>query len=136
MHDLGSLGGTFGTSRAMNNRGQVVGGSNLAGDQVSHPFLWDGKKLLDLGTFGGSNGNPHAINDAGEVVDVADFPGDELHDAFLWRRGVMTDLGNLGAISQAWDINSQGQILGSSRIDPSPENIRPFLWENGGPLAI
>jgi probable HAF family extracellular repeat protein len=41
--DLRSLGGTFGAEGdglALNNRGQVVGFSNLAGDIISHAFLW------------------------------------------------------------------------------------------------
>ena len=42
MVDLGTLGGNSGGPNALNNRGQVIGISNLAGDQISHPFLWDG----------------------------------------------------------------------------------------------
>jgi len=41
MIDLGTLGGTNGYPYALNNRGQVVGISNLAGDQNWHAFLWD-----------------------------------------------------------------------------------------------
>jgi hypothetical protein len=36
MHDLGTLGGTSGITNWMNNHGQVVGASNLAGDQTQH----------------------------------------------------------------------------------------------------
>jgi probable HAF family extracellular repeat protein len=51
MADLGTLGGTLGYPNTLNNRGQVVGQSNLAGDGVSHPFLWDEREgLKDLGT--------------------------------------------------------------------------------------
>ena len=85
--DLGSLGGTSGQPIAMNNRGQVVGVSNLPGDLTFHPFLSNnGKKMKDLGTFGGSTGEADSVNDAGQVVGVADFPGDQLHDAFLWKK--------------------------------------------------
>src|SRR6266436_844286 len=65
MLDLGTLGGTFASPDAqqgLNNRGQVVGVSNLAGDLTAHPFLWDGKSLKDLGTLGGDNGEANAVN--------------------------------------------------------------------------
>ena len=62
MTDLGTLGGAFGVPNAMNDRGQVVGDSDLAGDQAFHPFLWDHGVLTDLGTLGGSFGEPRSIN--------------------------------------------------------------------------
>src|SRR5450755_1032141 len=45
--DLGTLGGTCGFGSTINNRGQVVGQSDLAGDVYFHPFLWDRGKLTD-----------------------------------------------------------------------------------------
>jgi probable HAF family extracellular repeat protein len=54
MVDLGSLGGTVGSPSALNNRGQVVGQSNLAGDLLSHPFLSkNSAPIQDLGTLWG-----------------------------------------------------------------------------------
>ena len=40
MTDLGTLGGTCGVVDALNDRGEVVGFSDLSGDKVLHPFLW------------------------------------------------------------------------------------------------
>jgi probable HAF family extracellular repeat protein len=135
MLNLGTLGGTVGSPVRINQRGQVAGTSNLAGDQAAHPFLWDRGVLRDLGTFGGSNGQATWINDEGAVIGAADFPGDQTHDAFLWRKGVMIDLGNLGATSFPYGINSRGQVVGASRIDGTPGNARAFLWEKGGPMV-
>jgi probable HAF family extracellular repeat protein len=53
MIDLGGLGGTFGTAPCANNRGQVIGQSNLPADKNQHAFLWEQGAMKDLGTLGG-----------------------------------------------------------------------------------
>ena len=138
MVDIGTLGGTIGYPNWMNNRGQVVGFSNQAGDNPNetHAFLWDKKEgLTDLGTLGGIYSSANWINDAGEVVGWATTPSDQTV-AFLWKNGVMTDLGTVDSdlCSQAYSINSQGQIVGISYIDCGPDT-HGFLSENGGPLV-
>jgi probable HAF family extracellular repeat protein len=142
MTDLGSLGGTFTGSfgpdgsegsLVVNDRGQVIGISTLAGDQIYHPFLWENGAMKDLGTLGGDNGTALWLTDKGEVVGQADLPGSEHHHAFLWRHGAMTDLGTLGINSTAVMMNSAGQIVGRSR---TPDGLlHAFLWEKGGPIV-
>jgi probable HAF family extracellular repeat protein len=153
MTDLGSLGGTMGgeflfgfeSSLLVNNRGQVIGTSSLAGDQVIHPFLWSHGEMRDLGTLGGDNGAAVWLTDNGEVVGAADLPNSPAgcqstsctYHAFLWRKGVMTDLGTLGAdpCSIAVMMNSKGQIVGSTLSICSQFETNAFLWEDGGPMV-
>jgi probable HAF family extracellular repeat protein len=142
--DLGTLGGTLGFPTALNNRDQVVGRSNLAGDLAFHPFLWDHGVLSDLNTLGGNTGIPNWINDAGDIVGKADLPGPlpQNHDAVLWKDGAIIDLGTLpnDSCSNAYFVNSKGQVVGTSesRKDctlPSPVGEHAFLWERGGPMV-
>jgi probable HAF family extracellular repeat protein len=136
MVDLGTLGGTCGLAMALNNRGQVVGQSNLAGDQTAHPFLWDKGGLSDLGTLGGTFGNALWINDAGQIVGGAANQNDQAILGFLWKNGVMNDLGTPDGdtCSVAAYVNSKGQVVGTSSktcaFFPAADR-HAFLWENG-----
>jgi probable HAF family extracellular repeat protein len=116
--DLGSLGGVTGNAAYdINNRGQVVGASELAGDTTQHAFLWQDGVMTDLGTLPGFPGSlTQAINNQGQAVGYADdFNGTVV--ALLWHDGVMTDLNTLvpggGStlfLLEALGINDRGQI--------------------------
>ena len=143
MLDIGTLGGTVGFPQAFNNRGEVVGQSNLTGDLMFHPFLWTKTGgIQDLGTLGGSTGLTNWINDAGDIAGKADLPGPlpQNHDAVLWRQGAMIDLGTLpgDSCSNAYFVNSRGQVVGTSEsrdLCLIPTGEHAFLWENGGPMV-
>jgi len=137
MLDLGNLGGTSGVANALNNLGEVVGASNLAGDLTEHPFLWNKSEgMQDLGTLGGTFGHANYINDAGEVVGTATPTGDPFGRAFLWRNSVMINLGTIGTDpdSEAYAVNLQGQVVGITGVFGVLDH-RAFLWENGGPMV-
>ena len=144
MRDLGTLGGTIGYPNWLNNRGQVVGNSNLAGDSAHHPFLWSKGIIKDLGTLGGANGEAIWINDAGDVAGWAaipapcsgcDAPGNQVYHATLWNEGRIKDLGTVPGdkCSIAFGMNDRGQVVGASGICHG--SLHAFLWERGGPMV-
>ena len=140
IYDVGSLGGPFGQPYAFNNRGQIVGTSNLPGGQICHPFLWDKGVLTDLSTLGGETGFPNWINDRGVIAGKADLPGPapQNHDAVIWKNGEIVDLGTLpgDACANAYFVNSKGDVVGTSESNELcrvPTGEHAFLWKEGGP---
>jgi probable HAF family extracellular repeat protein len=132
MKDLGTLGGRFGLANWMNSRGEVVGQSDLRGDQAAHPFLWNGHRLVDLGTLGGDNGVANWVNDTGTVAGAADIPGSQAHHGFLWHNGTMRNLPPTGGApcSNAYVVNGLGQAVGTD-TDCQGKDIAAVLWEHG-----
>jgi probable HAF family extracellular repeat protein len=123
--DLGHLGGTgaFGPGNIageINNQGQVVGTSDVAGDTTFHAFLWTrGAGIQDLDTLKGDFASAGlGINDSGDIVG-ASFDSNFNPRAFLWHEGVMADLNTLIPANSplfpllfAHGINSRGEIVG------------------------
>jgi len=137
MIDIGTFGGICGFVNGLNNSGQVIGWSDLIGDTIAHPFLWDpnaSPHLKDLGTLGGSKGLATALNDAGEVAGGATTQDDQEFHAFFWRNGVMTDLGTIGAdtCSVVDSMNARGEVSGTSG-DCAGE-LHGFIWQPGGSM--
>lgn len=123
--NLGSLGGVMNNfAVSINNRGQVVGLSDLPGDDTSHAFLWQHGVMTDLGTLPGDVLSiAFEINDRGQVVGQSCDVNFNCR-AFLWEDGVMTDLNQLIPansplfLTAASGINDNGEIVGFA-IDPS-----------------
>ena len=118
--DIGTFGGTCGVAIFINNRGQVVGTSNLSGNQTHRAFIWTREEgMKDLGTLGGINAEADWISDSSLVVGTADVSTQNTnHHAFLWKNGAMTDLGVLDPwpCSTALSVNSYGQVIGDTGI--------------------
>jgi probable HAF family extracellular repeat protein len=138
MIDLGTLGGTIGFPVWLNDWGQVVGYSNLAGDQFYHGFLWERGAIKDLPpASGGDYSWALWINDLGDVSGGSTLPGDQQNHASLWRFGKSSDLGTVGQdpCSEALSVNDLQQIVGASYPCSNEQAGRAFLWENGGPMV-
>ena len=157
--NLGSLGGTYTSAAAVNNTGQVVGQSSVAGNFAGRAFLWSATatpSMRDLGSLPGAAGTPppgrgplnadaNAINDNGQVVGwteaVVGFNSETR--AFLWTEATgMQDLGILGRStsvnafsgSEATGINDRGQVIGHSSTDATTifdPITHAFLWTPG-----
>ncbi len=135
-----------GAATAINDKGQVVGISGscdvaIGALTAKHAVLWEDGKATKIGTLGGAGWNtPTAINNRGQIVGFSDLPGDvsggkltfNFH-AFLWtKEGGIQDLHTLSGdtLSEALDINDQGQIVGVS-CTANFASCRVFLWQDG-----
>jgi probable HAF family extracellular repeat protein len=131
-------GDSVGAAAAINDLGQVVGGSgscappSVPAFNIAHALLWQPGQTINLGNLGGTMNNlATAINNRGQVVGMSDLHKDTTFHAFLWQNGVMTDLGTLpgDASSIPFGINDAGQVVGQSC--DKKFNCRAFLWQRG-----
>jgi probable HAF family extracellular repeat protein len=149
LQDLGTLGGTSSEGLDLNDTGDVVGWSDLTADAGIHPFVYRNGSLVDLGTLGGLTGEAHAINNGGAIVGNSYLTGNAALHAFLYRDGTLLDLNSLidpaagWQLTDAYDINDAGQILGTAcqggnctavLLSPVPEPARGALLLAG--LAV
>jgi probable HAF family extracellular repeat protein len=133
--NLGSLGGNFGNqAHGMNNRGQVVGASDLAGDAVFHGFVWSQSTgMQDIPPLPGDNYSVAlAINDPGVVTGVSLDATFTILRAFVVVNGLPTDLNSLISadsplkLQTACGINARGEITGLA-VDKSTGQYRGYL---------
>lgn len=118
------LGQTNGAANAVNDAGQIVGYTEIAGGE--HAFLYQNGVSTDLGTLGGTSGGSiaYAINQSGAVVGWA--MNEQFQHAFLYENGQMQDLGALPGTndSAAYGINDKDVVVGSS-------HAHAVIWANG-----
>jgi probable HAF family extracellular repeat protein len=95
--DLGSLGGASNNiAHDINNLGQVVGGSDLTGDQTTHAFLWtpQTRRMKDLGVVGDDFWSlALGIDDGGQIVGASANSDFSVLRAFVRRNACRLDEG-------------------------------------------
>jgi probable HAF family extracellular repeat protein len=130
------------TAGAINDKGQVVGGSGpctIIFGNFFHALMWENGRPIDLGNLGGASGHiANQINNRGQIVGQSGRPDGFVH-AFLWENGVMTDLGTLpgSPMSQALGINEKGQVVGFAQDANGDESSSiALLWENGSLIDL
>jgi len=140
---LPGLGGSFSYPAAINERGQVAGGSAPPNSPYTHAVLWEHGRVEDLvSTSVLDNSYAVAINEDGQVLIAGSQsqPGQPYYwgGGFLWERGVLTDLGTLGGLHGLYGdealiivsaLNERGQVIGGSLVPSGARHA--FLWKDG-----
>ena len=127
--DLGTLGGADAEATAINDAGQIVGGSYTSRG-VNKPFLWEDGVMRDLGMpAGGTWGRASGLNSTGTVV-VGNY-ATSVFKPFIWRSG--TGISTLplpaGVVTgYAMGVNDAGSIVGS--VDEISRS-HAVVWNNG-----
>ncbi len=133
--DLGILPGyaTYYEPYAMNAAGQAVGRAWMQEGSPTHAYLYTpGSGITDLGALEGDNYSAaDAINDLGFVVGASRVEIEGDNHAFVYAPGEgLSGLGTLGgASSEAYAINSAGQIAGCSQTSDGDKHV--FLYSPG-----
>lgn len=133
INDLGTMGGGADSYAADINASGMIAGHGTLANGASHAFLLRNGVFTDLGILpNGSYSASTALDSQGHVVGYADAGATFLQHAVAWNGRRLVDLGTLGGRrSFAQDINDQGQIVGSSEINPLTNTRHAFLWQNG-----
>lgn len=127
-YDLGTLGGAISGATAINNRGVVVGQSEIAQQGSVHAFAYADGVMRDLGTLGGDDSVATDINDHGEIVGYTGTTMEDMVAFIADAGGNMRKLLDMPGTSFANGINDRGAVVGVV-------NGKGFLLD-GGALTI
>ena len=129
LSDLGTLGGTSSTARAISADGSVVvGQSALIGGQLKAYRWTQASGMIDLGTLGGTSSHARAVSADGSVIVGDSRTAAGFGRGFRWTQaGGMVEIGTLGAGTTAFGVSADGSVIvGSSNLLSGPS--RAFLW--------
>jgi probable HAF family extracellular repeat protein len=128
--DTNSIGSSFSgpnQAKAINARGEIVGGEPLLGSsQEATAFHWRDGVLTVLGS-----GSATDINATGVVVGYS-WDGVETYP-WIWHGSEIERLGT--ASGRAYAINNHGDIVGTAP-EPGIARWRPVLWRAGAVTVL
>jgi probable HAF family extracellular repeat protein len=145
MQDLGTLGGAYGSARAINEAAQVAGTSYTSGNQSEHAFLYDSVNgMQDLGTLGGTYSYANDLNAGAKVVGTAYTVGNQQQHAFVYDSiNGMQDLNSMIPAGSGWTtlyeatgINDSGQIVGYGVHNGNNHAFLLTPANNSAPTAV
>lgn len=136
--DLGTLGGSSATARAINNAGTIVGYVNNVAGTPMRGFVWKDGVLTLIEPLAGDSTIALDVNDAGEVLGMTSIASDpNAWHVFVWKNGVMTDTGIAAvkgtipaagyAINNAGDVLTEGGVLIGGAFTPVANMLPPEL---------
>jgi probable HAF family extracellular repeat protein len=132
--DLGTLGGSYSSAIAINDKGVVVGTSYVAGDGATRGFIYENGAMTAIGTLGGAASTAADINSHGVIVGTAqDATG--TWQPYILDKGGMRILANVPAGSTLFAINDRGVVLGSYP-NANHQGETQFIWEDGVMTAL
>ena len=128
-------GGSWTTTRGINDSGQVVGLSAIGDGEIETTgYVWDpvaGMTRLRM-LPGAKRAEAMAINDHGVAAGVMYFgySSSTTSRAVLWRPdGSVSELGTPGgSASTAMDISNSGHVAGTGRYECYEPECHAFLW--------
>lgn len=138
--NLGTLGGASSFVNALNDLGQIVGGSNFSLTSTdTHAYRWTAETGMVSLHFPPNNVATSAafdINNRGQVAGFLPFSGpvlEPLHATRWSPENVPLDLGTLNGPSLAVAINEAGQVAGNTR-NAAGDGLA-FRWTEAGGMV-
>lgn len=136
VHDLGTLGGTSGSSYAygISDAGHIVGKTTVSGG-AEHAFRWISGTMTDLGTLTGYNDSAaYGINEDDDYVGYSMSETDEDYPILNMVSFISSASG--GYESAAFDINNNGVVVGDLALSTSSSIIQAFIYTSAGGGSI